>query len=95
MFCDTIVIFDHLHHVMKVVSHFKCLHKHPMTLSDEEIEKEYTRVTTEINSVVALLSSEHTPLPPQPPILLNQEPISNVGKEGKRILTNRKTDIYN
>lgn len=79
MFCDTIVIFDHLHHIMKVVSHFRV----DNTDSDpDQIEIEYNRVTAEIQKVIKLLNSEHIPLPKQPPIELNQPSESNVGKEG-------------
>ncbi|KAJ3189901.1 hypothetical protein HDU85_000187 [Gaertneriomyces sp. JEL0708] len=79
MFCDTIVIFDHLHHVMKVVSHFRV----DNTEEDEDtIETEYRRVEREIEQVVRLLNAEHIPLPHQPPIELNHPTESNVGQAG-------------
>ncbi|KAJ3045322.1 hypothetical protein HK097_001226 [Rhizophlyctis rosea] len=79
MFCDTIVIFDHLHHIMKVVSHFRVDNTDG---KPHEIEAEYARVIAEIAKTVQILSSEHIPMPVQPPILLNQEPISNTGQDG-------------
>jgi anthranilate synthase component 1 len=80
MLCDTIVIFDHLHHIIKVVSHFKAENQF---LSDTDIKFEYNRVATEIAKAVALLSTDDTPLPVQPPITtVNEEGISNVGQEG-------------
>ncbi|KAJ3396759.1 hypothetical protein HDV05_003118, partial [Chytridiales sp. JEL 0842] len=39
MLCDTIVIFDHLHHLIKVVSHFKAP---AATMTDKEIHAEYS-----------------------------------------------------
>ncbi|KAI9097063.1 ADC synthase [Phlyctochytrium arcticum] len=79
MFCDTIVVFDHLHHIMKVVSHFRVDNTEG---DDAHIELEYARVTSEIQKVIELLNSEHIPLPPQPFVELNQPSESNVGQEG-------------
>ncbi|KAJ3085644.1 hypothetical protein HK102_013972, partial [Quaeritorhiza haematococci] len=80
LFFDTIIIFDHLHHIMRVVSHFRTTE--PDSLSDKEIESEYNRAKAEITRVIQLLETEHTPVPPQPPIALGEAPVSNIGKEG-------------
>ena len=79
MFCDTVVVFDHLRHVMTVVSHFKA--EHP-EMFDMEVDEEYSRVTAEISRVVNLLNHDEVPVPVQPPIVLNQEAVSNVGQVG-------------
>ncbi|KAJ3102427.1 bifunctional tryptophan synthase trp1 [Phlyctochytrium planicorne] len=79
MLCDTIVIFDHLHHLIKVVSHLYA----DEVMSSNMIGSEYTRATTRIEEVVALLSDENTPLPVQGPITtLGADAVSNVGKAG-------------
>lgn len=79
MFCDTVVVFDHLRHVMTVVSHFKA--EHP-EMFDMEIDEEYSRATAEITRIIGLLSHEDTPVPEQPPIVLNEPTVSNVGQAG-------------
>ncbi|KAI8804442.1 ADC synthase [Cladochytrium replicatum] len=79
MYCDTIVIFDHLHRVLQVVSHF---HSTGSSMGTAAISAEYERVVASISAAVAKLSSDHTPLPPQKPLLLNQPAVSNVGQLG-------------
>lgn len=79
MFCDTVVVFDHLRHVMTVVSHFKA--EHP-EMFDMEVDEEYSRVTAEITRVVSMLNNDEVPMPEQPPIVLNPQPVSNVGQAG-------------
>ncbi|KAJ3215736.1 hypothetical protein HDU67_010374 [Dinochytrium kinnereticum] len=79
MMCDTIVIFDHLHHLIKVVSHFHA----DELMSSDMIDSEYHRVAGEIQTVVSRLSSEDTPLPVQVPITTaDAAAVSNVGKIG-------------
>ncbi|KAJ3218250.1 hypothetical protein HK099_005123 [Clydaea vesicula] len=80
MFCDTIIIFDHLHHVIKVCSHFKVNENFSST--ESEIKKEYERVQLEILDIIKTLNDDITPLPFQTEILLNEPSVSNVGKEG-------------
>ncbi|ORX51202.1 anthranilate synthase component I [Hesseltinella vesiculosa] len=77
MLCDTLVIFDRVRQLIKVVSHFRSDAKDP-----EAIEREYSRATGEIETTVLLLNQEHTPQVPQGPIELNREHVSNVGKQG-------------
>ncbi|RKO88945.1 ADC synthase [Blyttiomyces helicus] len=77
MFCDEIVIFDHLTHVMKIVSHFRV-----DNVNGSDVETEYERVSANIAKVVDVLSQENIPLPAQAPITLNEPSVSNVGKEG-------------
>lgn len=77
MLCDTIVIFDRVRQLIKVVSHYRSDAK-----DVESIEKEYARAAGEIETTVFLLNQEHTPQVHQPPIQLGNEATSNVGKEG-------------
>ncbi|KAJ3288369.1 bifunctional tryptophan synthase trp1 [Borealophlyctis nickersoniae] len=79
MFCDTIVIFDHLHHIMRVVSHFRVDNTDGR---EHEIEAEYARVTAEIARTIRILSSERVPMPVQPPIVLDEPWETNFGQEG-------------
>ncbi|KAI8818737.1 anthranilate synthase component I [Fimicolochytrium jonesii] len=81
MFCDTIVIFDHLHHLIKVVSHFR-VDNTEGPADEDSFEREYQRVTSEIEKVVEILRDEHIPTPNQPPIILGEQAESNVGQAG-------------
>lgn len=77
LFCDTIVVMDRLRQVVNVVSHYRS-----ESTSAADIESEYNKAAEEIEVIVSILNSEHTPQVPQGPIVLGGEPISNVGKEG-------------
>ncbi|KAF9361924.1 hypothetical protein BGX34_006824 [Mortierella sp. NVP85] len=77
LFCDTIVIFDHLYQKIQVVTHYRSDVTDPA-----EIEKRYLNATEEIQITVDLLNNETTPKIPQPKITLGQEAVSNVGKDG-------------
>ncbi|TPX42108.1 hypothetical protein SeLEV6574_g05762 [Synchytrium endobioticum] len=77
MIFDTIVIFDHLHHLVKVVSHVKL---GPL-FGDRNLEAEYARAAAEISQLVHMLQAEPVPLPQQPPIV-SADPVSNIGKAG-------------
>ncbi|KAG0238964.1 hypothetical protein BGW41_007980 [Actinomortierella wolfii] len=77
LFCDTIVIFDHLYQKIQVVTHYRSDVTDPA-----EVEKQYLKAAEEIQITVALLNQETTPKIPQGPIVLGQEPVSNVGKAG-------------
>ncbi|RUS22894.1 hypothetical protein BC937DRAFT_95324 [Endogone sp. FLAS-F59071] len=77
LFCDTIVVMDRLRQVVNVVSHYRS-----ELTNTADIESEYNKAAEEIEVIVSILNSEHTPQVPQGPVVLGQEPISNVGKEG-------------
>ncbi|KAI8609719.1 ADC synthase [Chytriomyces sp. MP71] len=81
MFCDTLVVFDHLYQRIQVISHFTSPYNAPV--SPEEISKEYARAEAEIKALVELLTAPgSTPLPEQKPIQsLGAESISNTGQE--------------
>lgn len=79
MFCDTVIVFDHLYQKIQVISHLR-----GELDSRDFLESEYNRIGTKINNIVGLLTASGTiPLPVQPPIeTLNQPFTSNVGQEG-------------
>ncbi|CAG8630086.1 12400_t:CDS:2, partial [Ambispora leptoticha] len=77
LFCDTIVIFDHLYQILNVVSHYRSDSTNP-----QDIEREYKKTMGKIDAVMTLLNSETTPKIPQGEIRLNQNSVSNVGKKG-------------
>ncbi len=79
MYCDSIIIFDHLRHIMTVTGHFKVDGKE---MFDLEIELEYGRCVEEIKRIVSLLAAEDTPLPQQAPIHEGNKTTSNVGEDG-------------
>ncbi|KAF9211394.1 hypothetical protein BGZ59_008136 [Podila verticillata] len=77
LFCDTIVIFDHLYQKIQVVTHYRSDVTDPA-----EVQNQYLKAVEEIQITVDLLNQEHTPKVPQPAVILGQEPVSNVGKDG-------------
>ncbi|CAG8536743.1 463_t:CDS:2 [Paraglomus brasilianum] len=77
LFCDTIIIFDHLYQMLNVVSHYKSTSTDP-----ERIKYEYHRAAEKIKRVLALLQTEKPVHVPQDFIDLNQTSTSNVGKAG-------------
>ncbi|KAG0005031.1 hypothetical protein BGZ65_012133 [Modicella reniformis] len=79
MFCDTIVIFDHLYQKIQVVTHYRSKTTDPV-----EVEKCYLNAVEEIQIIVNLLNSDVTPKIPQPLITLGQEPIPNLKKHIKQ-----------
>ncbi|KAI9019799.1 anthranilate synthase component I [Hyaloraphidium curvatum] len=79
MFCDTVVVFDHLRHTMTVVSHFKAESPDMFAM---EIDEEYSRATAEIARIIELFSHDEVPVPVQPEIILGQKAVSNVGQVG-------------
>jgi anthranilate synthase component I len=76
MLFDTIVAFDRFFGIIKVITY---LHV-PGNLSD--LSNEYQKCQAAIDSLVSILEGPDTPLPPQPPIKLNQEYTSNIGRTG-------------
>jgi anthranilate synthase component 1 len=76
MLFDTIVAFDRFYGVIKVITY---LHV-PEDIST--LEAEYQKCQKIISDIIDTLESPDTPLPEQPPIALNQEYTSNIGKEG-------------
>ncbi|PYH84190.1 anthranilate synthase component 1 [Aspergillus uvarum CBS 121591] len=88
MLFDTIVAFDHFFQVVKVITYI------PIPSSKTELETEYRKGQEALQRIVATLLRPDHPLPPQGPILQNQEYTSNIGREGyERHVTRLKEHI--
>ncbi|KAE8221220.1 hypothetical protein CF319_g5390 [Tilletia indica] len=86
MFCDSLVVFDHIFQTIRCVAHVYLPSDESAASSADvlnaRIKELYTEAEAKIKNITTALLSEHTPLPPQPPIELGFESVSNVGKEG-------------
>ncbi|RKP14991.1 ADC synthase [Piptocephalis cylindrospora] len=83
MFMDTILVFDHLRQRLQIITHVR----HPEggeggKALEEEIRARYHTAQGFLHTLVNTLASDHTPLPPQPPITQRFETVSNVGQDG-------------
>lgn len=78
MLYDTIVAFDHFHAVCQIITYVRV----PSSGYSSELKAAYTKATSTIERVIKTLSSEHIPLPYQPPIAQNQAGKSNIGQTG-------------
>jgi anthranilate synthase component 1 len=76
MLFDTIVAFDRFFGVIKVVTYLRV----PRNL--EDLQSAYVKAQNTINEVVDVLLEPDTPLPYQPPIKLDQQYTSNIGRAG-------------
>ncbi|KAH6574538.1 hypothetical protein BASA50_007705 [Batrachochytrium salamandrivorans] len=79
MFCDTIIVFDHIYRTLKVVSHAKWSEENP---SADTIRNAYAVAHANIQRTVHLLLSNDPLNVPQSPIVLGHESVSNIGKAG-------------
>src|SRR5699024_5044760 len=85
---------DHFFQVVKIITFM------PIPDSDSELETEYRKVEENIQRVIERLLQPDYPLPPQGPIIPDQEYTSNVGREGYEGHVNRlkehisKGDIF-
>ncbi|RIB15086.1 anthranilate synthase component I [Gigaspora rosea] len=86
---DTLIIFDHLYHIINVVSHYR------NDVADLKFaDYQYQKATDKIKHVLSLLKKDVTPNLPQKEIVLNQTSVSNVGKDGyKEFVTTLKDYI--
>lgn len=84
MFCDELVIFDHIYMNIKVVSHIILPPaSDPSTSSSASlVAKLYDDAAQRVAKLLQTVMSEHTPLPAQPPVVGGHEAVSNVGKAG-------------
>ncbi|CAL5874379.1 uncharacterized protein PFLUO_LOCUS8675 [Penicillium psychrofluorescens] len=76
MLFDTIIAFDHFFQVVKIVTYI------PIPNTDADIEPAYRQGQAVIQRAIDTLLQDRTPLPPQDPIIPNQEYKSNIGQEG-------------
>jgi anthranilate synthase component I len=77
LLCDSIVVFDHLYSMVKVVSNVVISE----TASPEEIKLAYDAAVTKIDSIIATLQKPEIEIPPQPKIV-SEKAESNIGKAG-------------
>lgn len=78
MLVDTLVIYDHLFQSLKIVSHVFC----PQNAGTVNFSFVYQTAVSKARRLAKVLLSSVTPEVLQPPIRLNNEAVSNVGKEG-------------
>lgn len=80
LFCDSMIVFDHIHHVIKVIAHCRL---------DGDIEASYLAAAAQIEEIVERLNSATLRLPEQDvETILNgpKTPKSNVGREGYELM---------
>lgn len=78
MLVDTLVIYDHLFQTLKIVSHVFI----PKRFGTANLAFTYQTAVAKARRLAKVLLSSGTPEPPQPPIKLDRESVSNVGKDG-------------
>ena len=78
MLVDTLLVYDHIFQTLKVVSHVFC----PKNAGTVNLAFVYQTAVSKARRLAKTLLSATTPEPPQPPITLGNEGISNVGKDG-------------
>ncbi|KAF9476318.1 anthranilate synthase component [Pholiota conissans] len=78
MLVDTLLIYDHIYQTLKVVSHVFI----PKSIGSTNLAFAYQTAVAKARRLAKVLLSAGTPEPPQAAIVLGNESISNVGKEG-------------
>lgn len=81
MFCDTLLLFDHIFQTVKVVSHV-LVPDSQSSASSTDLSNLYSEACDKISKLIAKVSRAETPLPVQKRITLGRQHTSNVGKEG-------------
>jgi anthranilate synthase component 1 len=90
MLVDTLLIYDHLFQTVKVVSHVFC----PKNAGTVNLAFVYQTAVAKARRLAKSLMSSTTPESPQLPIKLDNESVSNVGKEGyEQFVTTLKKHI--
>jgi anthranilate synthase component 1 len=78
MFCDSILVFDHIYQTVKIVSHVYL----PDGSDPSSLSTIYDQAVAKVQKLSQQLARPDTPLPHQPPIKRGNESVSNVGKAG-------------
>ncbi|EGN95484.1 hypothetical protein SERLA73DRAFT_154885 [Serpula lacrymans var. lacrymans S7.3] len=90
MLADTLLVFDHLFQSIKVVSHVF----YPKDAGAANLSFVYQTAVAKVRRLAKSVLSSVTQEVPQPPIVLDNEATSNVGKEGyKQFVTTLKEHI--
>ena len=79
MLFDTIVAFDHFFQVVKIITY---LHLPSSYTDSSSVSSAYDSAHRTLSATVSILQSQDLHLPPQPPIMPNQNYESNVGQGG-------------
>lgn len=88
MFFDTVIALDHFSQVVNIITYVKI----PENL--EVLENAYKEAKDVLLRLVEIVQSKETPMPEQPPIAINHEYTSNIGREGyEKHVTRLKTHI--
>ena len=78
MLHDSIIAFDNLFQTVKIISHVHIPDNH----TSEQLHSAYLTTVNKIQALSDTLNASHTPNPPQPPIVLDNEYTSNIGQIG-------------
>ncbi|KAK3056878.1 anthranilate synthase component 1 [Extremus antarcticus] len=79
MLCDTVVAVDHFFQQVMVITY---LHVPPPSFPPSALEAAYATGKATLAALLKVIKSKDIPLPPQPPIQLNREYTSNIGRPG-------------
>jgi anthranilate synthase component 1 len=83
LFCDTMVVFDHIHHAMKVVAHCRL---------DGDIESAYNQAAFQIDRLAERLANPTVPIPAEDVagvLKAGGQFESNQGREGYELMVER------
>ena len=83
LFCDSMVVFDHIHHTIKVIAHCRL---------DGDIDSSYRQAAFQIDEIVDRLNRPTITLPLQAVgavLRANGKAESNVGREGYELMVER------
>jgi anthranilate synthase component 1 len=87
LFCDSMVVFDHIHHTIKVIAHCRL---------DGDIEAAYRQAAFTIDEIVERLANPTVSLPVEEVsavLRTNGRAESNVGREGYELMVERIRDF--
>lgn len=76
---DTIIALDHFFQKVMVITF---LHVPPSNAPANALQEAYEAGRTTISNTLKILKTKDLPLPPQPPVKLDQEYTSNIGRPG-------------
>ncbi|MEO8539592.1 MAG: anthranilate synthase component I [bacterium] len=83
LFSDSLVVFDHIHHTIKVIAHCRL---------DGDIDASYSRAASQIEEIIDRLTNTVLQLPEQEVgevLRTNERGESNVGREGYEMMVER------
>ncbi|KAJ1856797.1 anthranilate synthase component 1 [Coemansia sp. RSA 1822] len=78
LYCDTVVAFDHVYKLLKVITHIRV----PEDASRDAVAELYEAATKTIQTTIDVLYADAIPFPEQPPIDMSHDISSNTGAEG-------------